>query len=226
MIVILQEDLTYRPIHMDGRKLETDPNPSWMGYSVGHWEGDTLVVESNGFNDKTWLLGGYPHTEALRMTERFRRPDFGHLEVAVTFQDPKAYNKAWTLPLRAQFAADTELIEGICNDNPESRQEHWIGRVSDAEKTAVKVAPEILAKYAGVYKGLYLQRPRTVEVSLSGGALSVSVNGGPKQPIVPQSETNFSGTGLTYKFVRDGQGAATAVFEGHISGDYKFDRQK
>jgi hypothetical protein len=226
MIVILHEDLTFRPIHMDGRALEKDPNPSWMGYSVGHWDGDTLVVESNGFNDKTWLLGGYPHTEALRMTERFRRTDFGHLEVAVTFQDPKAYNKAMTLPLRAQFAADTELIEAVCNDNPEGRQEHWVGRVSDAEKTAVKVAPEILSKYVGVYKGMYLQRPRTVDVTLSGATLSVSVNGGPKQPIVPQSETNFSGTGLTYKFLRDGQGIATDLVEGHISGDYKFERQK
>jgi len=226
MIVILQEDLTFRPIHMDGRKLEADANPSWMGYSVGHWEGDTLVVESNGFNDRTWLLGGYPHTEALRITERYRRPDFGHLEIAVTFQDPKAYNKAWTLPLRAQFAADTELIEAVCNDNPESRQEHWVGKVSDAEKTAVKVAPEILAKYVGTYKGMYLQRPRTVEVSLSGDTLFISLNEGPKQPIVAQSETNFSGTGLTYKFVPGGQGPATAVFEGHISGDYKFDRQK
>src|SRR5262245_26004510 len=94
MIVILQEDLTYRQIHMDGRALETDPNPNWMGYSVGRWEGDTLVVQSNGYNDRTWLIGGYPHTEALRMTERFRRTDFGHLEIAVTFDDPKAYNKA------------------------------------------------------------------------------------------------------------------------------------
>ena len=97
MIAILQEDLTFRQIHMDGRALETDPNPSWMGYSVGRWEGDTLVVESNGFNDRTWLIQGYPHTEAMRMTERFRRTDFGHLVIAVTFDDPKAYNKAWTL---------------------------------------------------------------------------------------------------------------------------------
>ena len=116
MIVILQEDLTYRPIYMDGRALETDPNPSFMGYSVGHWEGNTLVVESNGFNDRTWLLGGYPHTEALRMTQRIRRPDFGHLEISVTFQDPKAYNKAWTLSLSARFSADTELIEDVCNE--------------------------------------------------------------------------------------------------------------
>ena len=100
MIVILNEDLTYRQIFMDGRALETDPNPSWMGYSVGHWDGDTLVVESSGFNDRTWLLDGYPHTEALRMTERYRRTDFGHLEIAVTFQDPGAYSKAWTVPVR------------------------------------------------------------------------------------------------------------------------------
>src|SRR5258708_2104295 len=226
MIVLLQEDLIYRVFHMDGRALEADPNPSWMGYSVGHWDGDTLVVESNGFNDRTWLIGGYPHTEALRLTERFRRTDFGHLEISVTFQDPKAYNKPMTLPLRAQFAAETELMESICNEFSDNGQEHWVGRVADAQKSAVKVAPEILAKYVGVYKGLYLQSPRTVEVTNSGGTLTVSVNGGPKQPIVPQSETNFSGTGLSYKFLRDGQGIATDLVEGHISGDYKFERQK
>src|SRR3954469_9691160 len=156
LIVILNPDLTHRQIFMDGRALEAAPNPSWMGYSVGRWDGDTLVVESNGYNDRTWLLGGYPHTEALRMTERYKRTDFGHMEVSVTFQDPKAYNKAWTLPLHAQFAADTELIEAVCNDFDENRQEHWVGKVSDAEKTAVKVAPEIVAKYVGVYRGMYL----------------------------------------------------------------------
>ena len=73
LILFLSPDLTYRQIFMDGRKLETDPNPSWMGYSVGHWEGDTLVVESNGFNDRSWLdRNGHPHTEALRVTERYR----------------------------------------------------------------------------------------------------------------------------------------------------------
>ena len=226
MIVILHEDLTFRLVHMDGRSLEPDPNPSWMGYSVGHWDGDTLVVESNGFNDKTWLIDGYPHTEGLRMTERIRRTDFGHLETSVTFQDPKAYNKAWTIPLRARFVPDTELIEAICNEFADNGQEHWVGKVSDAEKTAVKVAPEILAKYVGIYKGQYLRSPRTVEVAFSAGTLFVSVNGGPKQPIVSQSETNFSGTGLTYQFVRDGQGRATHLIEGHISGDYKFERQK
>ena len=225
MIVILQDDLTYRVIHMDGRSLETDPNPSWMGYSVGHWDGDTLVVESNGYNDRTWLLGGYPHTESLRMTERFRRTDLGHLDISVTFRDSKTFNKPLTLPLRAQLAADTELIESVCNEFPDNGQEHWIGKVSDAQQTAVKVAPEVLAKYVGVYKGTYGQRPRTVEVSLSDGKLFVSLNGGPKQAIVPQSEAQFSGTGLSYEFIRDNSGIATDLVEGHISGDYKFARQ-
>ena len=226
MVAILQEDLTYRVIHMDGRALETDPNPSWMGYSVGHWEGDTLVVESNGYNDRTWLIQGYPHTEALRLTERFRRTDFGHLEITVTFDDPKAYNKPWTLPVSARLAADTELMEAVCNERPDNGQQHWIGRVSDAQKTAVKVAPEILAKYVGVYKGIYIRNPRTVEFTLSDGTLSVSVNGGPKQAVFPQSETKFSGTGLSYEFVRDDHGMATHVLEGHIAGDFKFERQK
>ena len=226
MIVILQEDLTYRQFYMDGRALEADPEPSWMGYSVGHWEGDTLVVESNGFNDRTWLIQGYPHTEALRVTERFRRTDFGHLEIAVTFDDPKAYNKPWSLSVSAQLAPDTELMEAVCNERPDSGQEHWIGRVSDAQKTAVKVAPDVLAKYAGLYKGIYIRNPRTVEVTFSDGTLFVSINGGPKQPIIPQSETDFSGTGLTYRFIRDDHGIPTQLLEGHIAGDFKFERQK
>jgi hypothetical protein len=197
-----------------------------MGYSVGHWDGDTLVVESFGYNDRTWLVGGYPHTEKLRMTERIRRPDYGHLELAVTFQDPGAYSKAWNVPLRAQLAADTELLESVCNENPDNGQLHWVGKASDAERAKVNVAPEILAKYTGVYRGQYLRGPRTVEVSLSGDSLSVAVNGGPKRPLIPQSETSFSGTGLSYEFIRDARGVATDVVEGHVSGDYKFARQK
>ena len=102
---------------------------------------------------------------------------------------------------------------------------HWLGKASDAEKAAVKVAPEILAKYVGVYKGPYLRSLRTVEVTFSSGTLFVSLNGGPKQPIVPQSETSFSGTGLTYQFIRDDHGIATDVIEGHVAGDFKYARQ-
>ena len=146
---------------------------------------------------------------------------------AVTFQDPKAYNKAWTLPLRARLAADTELMESVCNEFSDNGQEHWVGKVSDAEKSAVKVAPEVSGEICGrLQRACISGTPRTVEVTLSGGKLFVSVNGGPKQPIVPQSETNFSGTGLSYQFIRDDHGIATDLVEGHVSGDYKFERQK
>jgi len=226
LIAILDDDLTYRVIFTDGRALETDPNPSWMGYSVGHWDGDTLVVESFGFNARTWLVGGYPHTDKLRMTERYRRPDFGHMELAVTFQDPGVYAKPWTIQVPAQLAVDTELLESICNEQSDDGQQHWVGKASDIERSQVKVDPEILAKYTGVYKGVYLRGPRTVEVSLSGDSLFVAADGGEKRPLIPQSETSFTGTGLTYRFIRDDHGVATDVVEGHVSGDYKYARQK
>ena len=95
LILILNPDLTYRQIFLDGRKLEPAPNPNWMGYSVGHWEGETLVVESYGFNDRTWLdHDGHPHTEALRVTERYRRRDVGNLDVEVTLSDPRNIREA------------------------------------------------------------------------------------------------------------------------------------
>jgi len=226
MLVILNDELTYRLIFMDGRTLEADSNPSWMGYSVGHWDNDTLVVDSSGFNDRTWLQDGYPHTEALHMTERFRRTDFGHMDIAVTFQDPGVYSKPWTIPVRAHLVADTEMLESVCNENADSGQEHWVGKATDAEKSKVQVSLEVLAKYVGVYKGPYIGGSRTAEVTLSDGTLFIALNGGPKQPIFPQSETSFTGTGLTYRFVRNNQGTATNLIEGHVSGDYDYERQK
>lgn len=100
LITILYDDLSYRQVFLDGRELPKDPNPSFMGYSTGHWEGDTLVVQSTGFNENTWLdFGGHPHTESLRVTERFRRRDFGHIDLQVTFEDPKAYARPFTVPI-------------------------------------------------------------------------------------------------------------------------------
>ena len=127
--------------------------------------------------------------------------------------------------MRARLAADTEILESVCNENS-SGTEHWIGQRSDAERTKVAVAPEVLSKYVGVYAGPYIGGPRTVEISFSGGSLFVSVNQGPKQPLAPQSEIDFAGTGLTYHFVRDSNGAATHLIEGHVSGDYRYERQR
>jgi hypothetical protein len=227
MILMLNDDLTYRRIFMDGRPLQTDPFPSWMGYSVGRWEGDTLVVESNGFNDRTWLDRLHPHTEALHMTERYRRPDFGYLDLEVTFEDPGAYTKPWTTRVGAVFTPDTEMLETYCDHSQnENRPENWVGKASDEEKTAVAVAPEVLSKYAGVYKGFWGPRPRLVDVTLTFGHLYVAVDGNERLPLIPQSATLFAANGLFYAFIRDTDGPATHVVESHVTGDYKYERQK
>ena len=229
LIVMLHEDLTYRQIFMDGRALEASPSPSWMGYAVGRWDGDTLVVESFGFNDRTWLdIPGYPHTEGLRMTERIRRPDFGHLETDVTFLDPDVYARPLTAALKATLIADTELVEFVCNES-KSNVEHWIGTASDDKKSEIYVASEILARYVGTYVELDLWRPpvpRTMEITMSGDALFAQVTGNEKVRLVPQSETLFFGLFGGVEFARDDQGVATQVSERHVSSAYRFQRKK
>jgi hypothetical protein len=230
LILILNPDLTYRQIYMDGRPLETSPNPTWMGYSVGHWEADTLVVESFGFNDRTWLdSSGHPHTEALRMTERYRRPNFGHLELDVTLQDPAVYAKPWTVSVKAELAGDTELLEYVCNENTRDL-EHWVGKASDETKSEVKVAPEILAKYVGTYieqPKLWRVVPRVAVITLSDGVLFGEMDGRGKERQFARSETGFSGFGgLAIEFVKNSQGVVTDLLVKHVSGDYRFARQK
>jgi len=231
VIVLLDEALTYRQIFMDGRKLETDPNPSWMGYSVGRWDGNTLVVDSNGYNDRTWLdRDGHPHTEALRMTERYRRRDFGHMDIEVTLTDPKVYARPWTVTLTAQLVPDTELLEAVCNEDSAGR-EHWVGKASDDKVTEVKVAPEILAKYAGTYREQDLwgvgPHPRIIEITVSDGKLTAELKGRGKTQLTAQSESRFSGFfGLGIDFVRDAQGVPTHLLEMHVSGNYRFQREK
>ena len=217
-IAILSDDLTYRLIHMDGRELEANPAPGWQGYSVGRWEGDTLVVESNGFNDKTWVSRrGLSHTEALRMQERYRRADFGHLEIDVTVTDPGAYAKPWSFTVEKTLAADTEMLELVC----ERSSDHWSSRTTE---TAVHVPPEVLARYVGVYSGIYQGNPRTARISLSDGQLFVSSGGGDAQRVVARGQTLFEGT-LGYQFEVDDKGVATHVTEIHVSGGYRYSRQ-
>jgi len=129
LIVILYEyQNMFRQIFLDGRKLPADPNPTWMGYSTGHWEGDTLVVESSGFNGKAWLSGqGYPTSDGMHLTERMRRRDMGHMDIELTIDDPKAYTKPWKAELHPELAPDTELIEFVCEEN-ERDVRHLVGK--------------------------------------------------------------------------------------------------
>jgi hypothetical protein len=112
----LDTNPTFRQIHTDGRPLPKDPEPTWLGYSIGRWEGDALVVTTAGFRDGGWLdtQRGRPHSDALRVTERLRRTTIGRMEMAITIDDPKAFLKPWTVRVPFRLVADSELLEGSC----------------------------------------------------------------------------------------------------------------
>ena len=235
-VAILNDDLTYRVIHMDGRRLEADAAPSWMGYSVGRWDGDTLVVESNGFNEKTWTSRyGVSHSNKLRVVERYRRTSFGSLQVEVTYDDPVAYVKPWGFTTTMTLTADTELLEAVCERSSDS----W-ARPADTASAAVNVPRDVLARFVGVYKGRYGGTERTYEVSLSGdqliarilgpavegGLAAASLEEGAPRLLVPITQTTFEGDGLAYQFEIGATGPATTLIVIHISGPYRYPRQQ
>jgi hypothetical protein len=211
LIVMLIDDLTYRQIHMDGRQLPVDPNPSWMGYSVGRWEGDALVVESSGFTERVWLdYEGHPHTEALRMVERYRRRDVGHLDLDVTFEDPGAYNRSWTVSVPLELYPDTELLEYVCDENEKSTV-HMTSNSAGQSNAPVAVARETLAKYAGTYEIPSDDKVTTVVVSLANDGLYMDYAEGGPEYLVPMSDTDFSLSGTAVHFAADDQGTITRV---------------
>jgi hypothetical protein len=119
MIVMLYEaETSFRQIYTDGRNHTADPQPSWMGYSVGKWEGDRLVVDAVGFNDRSWLdATGHQHSDAMRITERYHRRDFGHMEVQITVDDPKTFTRPFTIKFNQALLPDTDLIESFCSED-------------------------------------------------------------------------------------------------------------
>jgi hypothetical protein len=123
-MLMLYEDITvFRQIFTDGRKLPPDPQPSWLGYSIGKWEGDSFVVETIGLTDKGPLdIIGHPHSESLHLTETFHRRDFGHLEVVITIDDPKSYTKPVTIHVNNRLLPDTEILESFCTENEKDLQ--------------------------------------------------------------------------------------------------------
>lgn len=124
LLVMLDElNAGYRQVFTDGRPLPEDPATSWQGYSSGRWDGDTLVVNSIGFRDDLWIdTNGSMITSAAKVEERIRRPDYGHLDIAVTVDDPKAYTRPWTVTLHQRLALNTELVDEICIENEKSSQ--------------------------------------------------------------------------------------------------------
>jgi hypothetical protein len=130
LLVMLFEDdnPSHRQVFLDGRGVPKDPNPRWMGYSNGHWEGDALVVETVGFDDRSWLTAqGHPHTEMMRVTERFRRPDLGHLEIEITIDDPGAYAKPWIIKRVSDLDPNDDIGEYVCAENNKD-PDHMVGK--------------------------------------------------------------------------------------------------
>jgi hypothetical protein len=118
MMMLYEDSSVFRQIHTDGRKLPADPQPSWLGYSVGRWERDVFVVETTGFNATGGLdVIGHPRSESMHLTETFRRRDFGHLEAQITVDDPKTYTKTVTIRINHRLMPDTELLESFCAEN-------------------------------------------------------------------------------------------------------------
>jgi hypothetical protein len=223
LIVILSEDLTFRQIFLDGRALPKDPDPSFMGYSVGRWDGDTLVVDTIGFKDQTWLdFSGLPHSEKLRITERIRRDRFGRLAIEQTVDDPEVFARPFTVPLGAQYVADTDLLEYVCAENEKSKQ-RFVGTASDelarAQQLNVAVAPESLKKYAGAYDFRFPENPTVPFVMafrVEAGQLFMGAI-----PMIPVASNMFVGPLGRTEFVSDSRGTVTHIVLRLAEGDLK-----
>ncbi|HTD43024.1 MAG TPA: hypothetical protein VK687_02540 [Bryobacteraceae bacterium] len=221
LVAVLYEYHTiFRQFFTDGRSLPEDPNPTWMGYSIAHWEGDTLVVNTAGYNDKTTIdLAGHPHTEALRLTERYHRRDVGHLELKVTFDDPKAYTRPWTIPAEFDLIPDGQLIEYVCENERDAP--HLIGK-SDEE---VHLSAEVLAQYVGTYQNPdpFVGVPEAI--TFEGGRLMINPGAG-KIPLIARSESSFTMEGTGVDFVKDAKGAVTTMVQHWTEMDRYFARKK
>jgi hypothetical protein len=193
---------TTRTIFTDGRGLPEEMNPAWMGYSVGRWEGETLVVTTAGFNDRTWLdFVGHPHSEALRITERFHRRDFGHMDFEMTLDDPKTFTRPISFKADKTLVADTELLETICEYAEHAK--HLVG------SSGFRLTPESLARYAGTYE---VAPGREAVVTVDGELLVLRLSAnGDVEPLAAQSETAFTAAlfGDQVQFVKDASGAIT-----------------
>jgi hypothetical protein len=223
IVALLDGQGGYRQIFMDGRELPKDPNPTWRGYSIGHWEGDALAVETAGFNDRSWLDGsGHPHSENLRVTERFRRVDFGHMQFQVTFDDPETLTNPLTLSLPVDYQADTEMDEYVCENERDTA--HLVGKVN----RGVQLRVATLAKYAGTYE-LTGDNPgaalffggKTVTFTVVDGHLYLKAF-----PLIPQSETRFDALPGVVQFSVEASGAVTSVTISGAEGDATWVRKR
>jgi hypothetical protein len=202
VVVLYEYETIFRQIFTDGRELPEDPNPTWMGYSIGQWDGDTLVVTTAGYNDRTTLdLGGHPH-----------------IDLQVTLDDPKAYTRSWTLPVELDLMPDGELIEYFCDNERDAP--HLVGKSGEE----FRVPREVLGQYAGMYGTPAL--PADIVVSLEGNSFTINTGGGGKIPLIAHSENSFTMEGTGVEFVKDAKGAVTAMIQHWVEGDRYFARRR
>jgi len=190
IVIIYEANYGLRQIFMDGRQLPTnDPQPWWYGYSVGRWEGDTLVVETTGMRDDGWLdIWGSPLTDKAKITERFRRLNYGTLQIDVTIDDPKAYTKPFTVRFYQRFLPDGELIEFICNENERS-VEHMSGKEGPGFAGGIKVDSKVLQQYVGRYQ---LAPGQLIVITRQNDTLFGEVGGLPPFELVALTERRFT----------------------------------
>jgi hypothetical protein len=211
IVVIYEANYGLRQIFLDGRTLpNNDPQPWWYGYSVGKWDGDTLVVETTGLRDGGWLdIQGSPLTDQARLTERIRRPTFGTLIVDVTIDDPKAYTKPFTVRFAQDLMADGELIEFICNENEQS-SDHLVGKGAGPGPATFNISTQTFDRYVGQYR---TAEGLIVKITRDGTRFYGQMFGLPPFEIFAASEREFFLTTFDARmmFEVDGRGQATAL---------------
>jgi hypothetical protein len=222
LIMVMYQGTTnsvHRTIFTDGRKLPADPNPTWLGYSVGHWEGETLVVDTAGFNDRGWLdIEGHPHSEALHITERFHRRDFGHMDLDITIDDPKTFTRPFSLKMAKRLMPDTDLIESVCEND--RSVPHMLGG------TGARLAPEVLSKYTGTYE---FAGGQPAVITMEADLLFLQEGTNPlKLPVVADTGNVFISrtNGDLVEFLMDGQGMVTGFIFHQGATDRKAVRKR
>jgi hypothetical protein len=209
IVIIYEANYGLRQIFLDGRPSPSnDPQPWWYGYSVGRWDGDTLVVETTGLRDGGWLdIWGSPLTDQAKITERFRRPNYGTLIVDVTIDDPKAYTKPFTVRFTQDLLPDAELIEFICNENEQSSG-HLLGQGAGPKK--FDLPAQTFDRYVGRYR---LATGGFVTITRDGSKFLGEMAPLPPFEIFPSSEREFFLTAFDARitFEVDGRGRATGL---------------
>jgi len=226
LLIIYEANYGLRQIFLDGRPLpNNDPTPWWYGYSVGHWEADTLVVETTGLRDDGWLdIWGSPLTDQAKITERFRRLNYGTLQIDVTIDDQKAYTRPFTVRFNQRLSAGDELIEFICNENEQSSK-HLLGQENGSapSRGTVSVEPKVLEGYVGRYQ----MGPGTITITRQNGQLMGKLGELPPFEMFPTSPRDFYITNFDARFTFevDAQGKTTAIVM-HTDTDIRAPRVK